>query len=151
MTRLRSALWLALAVAWTAAGSASVAASERAAVAALPFDAATFSNDLNRIASLDRTTGTAGENEAIDYIAVELSKASVEWKVEPFQAYVSFPLRASLAVDGVAAGDALTYSFGGNTPVEGVSGRLVVASVRTRPTGIRLVGSHCPLTATGSS
>jgi len=116
-------------------GSVSQAAPAKAGHVPLPFDKAAFRKDLDRIASLDRTTGGEGENQSIDYIAGQLAKSSVAWKIEPFRAYVSFPVSASLVVDGAGFGDALTYSFSGNTPAAGITGRLAVASVAAAPDG----------------
>lgn len=117
------------------AGLGPSAAAATPLVPPLPFDAIALDKDLRAIGSLDRTTGTRGENRAIDYIAGELSKASIAWRIEPFEAYVSFPLRASLAIDGEKVAGAVTYSFSGNTPPGGVTGRLAVATVRDVPGG----------------
>jgi Iap family predicted aminopeptidase len=95
--------------------------------AGLPFDEPAFRGDLRSIASEDRSTGAPGENRAIDYVAGELKRSGIAAKVYPFSALVSFPLEASLSVDGRRVGEALTYSFSGTTPPQGVTGRLYVA------------------------
>jgi hypothetical protein len=107
--------------------------SQQARSQGLPFDEAKFSRDLDSIASYDRSTGSAGENHAIDYLDAELKKSGISTTIYPFSALVSFPLRASLTVDGQSAGEALTYSFSGNTPSQGVAGRLYVADFKPVP------------------
>ena len=95
--------------------------------AELTFDEATFERDLQSIALDDRSTGAPGENRAIDYLAGELKRSGIAATVYPFSALVSFPLKASLSVDGKPVGEALTYSFSSTTPPQGVTGRLYVA------------------------
>ena len=107
----------------------SVARTREPALSGLPFDATRFTRDLQGIASYDRSTGSAGENRAIDYLAAQLSHADIPTSVYPLSALVSFPLAASLTVDGKSVGAALTYSFSGTTPAEGVTGRVLVAEM----------------------
>lgn len=110
-------------------GEGSVTQTREPALSGLPFDETRFTRDLESIASYDRSTGSAGENRAIDYLAAELSHADIATAMYPFSALVSFPLAASLTVDGNSVGEALTYSFSGTTPAGGVTGRVLVAEI----------------------
>jgi hypothetical protein len=76
----------------------------------------------------DRTSGTEGEYKAVDYIVKTLrTYPGVEVEVHEFDAYLSFPVSASveLVSPGLEVFKAKTRSFSGTTPAEGVVGEIV--------------------------
>jgi hypothetical protein len=78
--------------------------------------------------AFDRTSGTEGEYKAVDYIVKTLrSYTGIEVEVHEFDAYLSFPISASveLVSPGSEVLRAKTRSFSGTTPEEGVVGDIV--------------------------
>lgn len=87
------------------------------------------------LCTLDRTSATEGEYKAVDYVVAELEAAGMQVQVHEFDAYLSYPISASVAVlkktqDGSVPEvemtlHAKTRAFSGTTPPEGVKGELV--------------------------
>jgi len=90
------------------------------------------------LCQLDRTSSSDGENEAIDYLVRELRALGIPVQVHEFEAYLSFPQKASVDVLGAQCQGgcqkgclvektlrAKTRAFSGLTPPEGVTGEVV--------------------------
>lgn len=85
--------------------------------------------DLEFLCGVDRTSGTAGERRAMDYIAQQLRAEGIRVDVHEFDAYLSYPREGRIEV---LAGDGLptqipakTRSFSGTTPPEGITAEVV--------------------------
>ncbi|NMB25891.1 MAG: M28 family peptidase [Firmicutes bacterium] len=84
---------------------------------------------------LDRTSASSGEFEAIDYIVAELKALGIPVDVHEFDAFLSFPQKASVEVleqdccsEHAKVEQVLrakTRAFSGATPPEGVTGEVV--------------------------
>lgn len=85
--------------------------------------------DLEFLCSLDRTSGTDGENQAMAYIADSLRAAGVEVELHSFDAYLSYPIAGDVTViagEGLPPGFAAkTRAFSGNTPPDGLAAEAV--------------------------
>jgi N-acetylated-alpha-linked acidic dipeptidase len=69
----------------------------------------------------DRTSGKAGERKAAAYLESRLKEYGVAYVRHEVRAFLSWPVRGSVAVDGSAAAiDGLAPAFGGSTPREGI-------------------------------
>jgi hypothetical protein len=79
---------------------------------------------LEWFARVRRDTGGGGEDAASDYIRAQLLAAGVPVTVHEFDAFLSYPVRATLMASGRTF-RALTHSFAVSTPAEGVSAELV--------------------------
>lgn len=83
---------------------------------------------LEKLVEWDRTSGTAGEYAAVDYIASVLEGYGLPVTIHEFSAYLSYPVHGGLQVtlDGETVDlKAKTRAFSANTPDEGVSAELV--------------------------
>lgn len=82
---------------------------------------------LEYLNTVDRTSGTEGEFEAVRWLCQKLEAYGVEHEVHEFDAYLSFPIRASLRVTAPIEKEirAKTRSFGASTPPSGLSGEIV--------------------------
>ena len=83
---------------------------------------------LERLVTWDRTSGTAGEHAAIDYVVDTLRSYGLPVTVHEYDGYLSFPEHGALTVhgaDGPRDVRAKTRAFSANTPPEGVRGGLV--------------------------
>jgi N-acetylated-alpha-linked acidic dipeptidase len=70
----------------------------------------------------DRTSGKDGERKAAAYLEERLKEYGVAHVRHEVRAFLSWPVRASVAVDGSGAAlDALAPAFGGSTPREGIA------------------------------
>ncbi|MDB5623006.1 MAG: peptidase [Devosia sp.] len=83
---------------------------------------------LEKLCEWDRSTGTQGELEAVDYVKSVLESYGLPVTVHEYQAYISHPVSGGLQV--TVAGETLdipakTRAFSANTPAEGISGDLV--------------------------
>lgn len=89
--------------------------------------------DLEYLCAIDRTSGTDGERQAMDYIARTLRADGIGVDVHEFDAYLSYPLSGRIDVvagDGLPAGiTAKTRAFSPNTPDDGVTGGGVTADL----------------------
>jgi N-acetylated-alpha-linked acidic dipeptidase len=92
-----------------------------------PVDAAELMRTVNHLSKIDRTSGTAGEYLSVEWLAAKLKEYGVDCKVYEFDAYLSFPIRASLRVLGPVEKEirAKTRAFGACSPAEGLEGELV--------------------------
>lgn len=85
--------------------------------------------DLEVLCSVDRTSGTAGERRAMDYIAQRLRAEGIRVEVYEFAAYLSYPREGRIEVVAGAglprAIAAKTRAFSGTTPPEGVTAEVV--------------------------
>jgi hypothetical protein len=69
----------------------------------------------------DRTSGKEGERKAAAYLEARLKEYGVAHTRHEVRAFLSWPVRASVAVDGSAADlDGIAPAFGGSTPREGI-------------------------------
>jgi len=82
---------------------------------------------LEYFSTLNRDAGSEDEHRACRYIAEQLQSAGVRHDLYECQAYLSHPRSAGLTVyhPRYQTIQALTHSFSGNTPVQGVSGEVV--------------------------
>lgn len=83
---------------------------------------------LERLVELDRTSGTQGELDAIDYVVRTLEAYGLPVTVHEYQAYLSYPEHGALTVrtgDGAREIRAKTRAFSANTPAAGAQGLLV--------------------------
>ena len=82
---------------------------------------------VSHLSTIDRTSGTAGEYGSIDWLAAKLDEYGVQCEVLEFDAYLSFPIRASLRVLEPEAKEirAKTRAFGACSPAQGLEGELV--------------------------
>ena len=83
---------------------------------------------LGRLVEWDRTSGTQGEADAIDYVVRTLETYGLPVTVHEYQAYLSYPEHGALSVrteEGVREVRAKTRAFSATTPEAGVQGLLV--------------------------
>lgn len=82
---------------------------------------------LEYLCSFDRTSGTEGEERAVQYVIDQLKAWGVPVEVHEFQAYLSNPVAAVVEVLGNGRRElkAKTKSFSGETVAEGVVGEVV--------------------------
>jgi hypothetical protein len=96
---------------------------------------------LEWFSEVDRTAGTEGDRRAVEYVASYLREIGVEAAVYEFDAYISHPIGASLAITSpeemniCCKSRAMSYS----TPPQGISGELVY--VPSAAAGIGLSGA----------
>lgn len=83
---------------------------------------------LEWFSTVRRDTGGAGEDAACGYIRDQLLAAGVPAQVHEFDAFLSYPIAASLEADGVSHA-CVTHSFGASTRAGGVSADLVHVDV----------------------
>ncbi|HEX6990147.1 MAG TPA: M28 family peptidase [Bacillota bacterium] len=77
---------------------------------------------LEWFAQVRRDTGGPGEDRAVDYIASQLREAGIPTQVHEFDAFLSYPIRATLEVLAPEPMQirCLTHSFGRSTGPQGV-------------------------------
>lgn len=83
---------------------------------------------LEKLVEWDRTSGTQGEYEAVDYVKSVLESYGLPVKIHEYRAYLSYPVSGGLSVqlDGETVElKAKTRAFSANTPPEGLSGEIV--------------------------
>lgn len=82
-------------------------------------------SDLEYLATLDKLSGSAQANEAADYIANQMIKYGIFYRMEVFQQYLSNPITAQLELLGFGQIiQCRPRSFSGHCP-QGVIGQLV--------------------------
>lgn len=81
---------------------------------------------------VDRTAASDGERAAADYLDRKLSDYGVAHTKYEARLYLSWPGRATLAVDGLPPMNAKTAAFAAATPSDGVSAALIVNPTLTR-------------------
>lgn len=93
---------------------------------------------LEYLNTVDRTSGTAGEFEAVAWLTRQLEEYGVPYTVEEFEAYLSFPVRANLRVVAPIEREvrAKTKAFGLPTPPGGIEGELVYIPVVADEVGL---------------
>jgi hypothetical protein len=79
--------------------------------------------DVEAFAALDRTSGQAGESQAVDYILAELRAAGIHANVHEFDSYLSYPGPARLRA-GASEIECITHSFAAPTTAEGLQAEL---------------------------
>lgn len=82
---------------------------------------ANLQRGLDAFAPLDRISGGPGEAAAVRYLAGELDRLGIPYKVHRLRLFLSWPVKASLTVDGAVLA-AVTPSFSISTPAAGVTG-----------------------------
>ena len=89
-------------------------------------DAARLQKHLEWFAKVPRDTAGPGEDRAAEYIAGQLTHAGVPVKLYEFDAFLSYPIDATIRVEGTEGFQprALTHSFGRSVP-EGLTANLV--------------------------
>ncbi|MBA3890782.1 MAG: M28 family peptidase [Gemmatimonadaceae bacterium] len=83
---------------------------------------------LERLVEWDRTSGTQGEFDAVDYIVRTLESYGLPVTVHEYRAFLSYPEHGALTVvhgDATSEIRAKTRAFSATTSAEGVSGPLV--------------------------
>lgn len=83
---------------------------------------------LEKLVEWDRTSGTQGEYEAVDYVKSVLESYGLPVTVHEYRAYLSYPVSGALSVqlDGETVDlKAKTRAFSANTPPEGLTGEIV--------------------------
>ncbi len=92
---------------------------------------------LESICQWERYTGTDGENQAVDYIAGELSALGIDVTVHEFDALISIPGKTSLDILGETNEHipAITAVFGATTGAAGVTGDAVYVGEALAPEG----------------
>lgn len=83
---------------------------------------------LEKLVEWDRTSGTQGEYEAVDYVRSILESYGLPVTIHEYRAYLSYPVSGGLSVeiDGETVElKAKTRAFSANTPTEGLSGQIV--------------------------
>ncbi len=99
---------------------------------------------LDYFATVDRTSGTAGEREAVDYLTRTLQGYGIATEVREFQGYLSYPGAATLEI---LAPTPLTIpcrtrSFGGATPPGGLELDLTFVDVARQLEQGAMIFSH---------
>ncbi|MGE5580178.1 MAG: M28 family peptidase [Bacillota bacterium] len=79
---------------------------------------------LEYLCAIDRTSGTPGEDKAMNYIAEVLKSYGVDVTMHKFDAYLSYPVSAKVVVNGKELA-AKTRAFSESTPAGGVEGEIV--------------------------
>jgi hypothetical protein len=97
--------------------------SDRALVRGMVADIsrANLQRGLDAFAPLDRISGGPGEAAAVRYLAGELDRLGIPYKVHTLRLFLSWPVKASLTVNGTTLA-AVTPSFSISTPASGVTG-----------------------------
>ena len=90
-------------------------------------DGAELYRTVDHLSKIDRTSGTAGEYQAVEWLAQKCAGYGVQCEILEFDAYLSFPIRASLRVMAPVEKEirAKTRAFGACSPPEGLEGDLV--------------------------
>lgn len=93
---------------------------------------------LNKLNVMDRTSGTAGEFESVHWLVRKLETYGIPCQVHEFEAYLSYPVRASLRVVAPVEREvpAKTKAFGLCTPPQGITGDLVYVPVIADEVGL---------------
>jgi Peptidase family M28 len=99
---------------------------------------------LEYFATVDRTSGTPGEREAVDYLCRTLAADGIRTEVREFTGYISWPGPATLEI---LAPERLTIpcrtrSFGQSTPPEGIELDLVFVDVGSQLERGAMIFSH---------
>lgn len=84
--------------------------------------------NLEKLVEWDRTSGTQGEYEAVDYVKSVLESYGLPVTIHEYRAYLSYPVSGALSVqlDGETVDlKAKTRAFSANTPPEGLTGEIV--------------------------
>jgi hypothetical protein len=89
---------------------------------------------LEVLAGLDRLSGSAGERQAVEYLAETLKGYGVRTELLEFDSYISYPLEAELLVLEPETREipCRTRSFSAPTPSEGLEGELVFVASAPR-------------------
>ncbi|MEA4881401.1 MAG: hypothetical protein VB045_07985, partial [Synergistaceae bacterium] len=80
------------------------------------------------LGSLDKTSGTQGEFEAVEYLCKQLKGYGVKFKIFDYKSYLSYPWKGSLewkTSDTSKKIEAKTRAFSANTPEEGITGKVI--------------------------
>ncbi len=99
---------------------------------------------LDYFATVDRTSGTAGEREAVKYLRGVLDAEGIRTEVREFQGYISWPGPAKLEILAPERFEIAcrTRSFGGSTPPEGVELDLTFVDVARQLEQGAMIFSH---------
>lgn len=84
--------------------------------------------NLEKLVEWDRTSGTQGEYEAVNYVKSVLESYGLPVTIHEYRAYLSYPVSGALSVqlDGETVDlKAKTRAFSANTPPEGLTGEIV--------------------------
>lgn len=94
---------------------------------------------LEYLNTVDRTSGTEGEFESVRWLAKKLAEYGVQYKIHEFEAYLSFPVRASLRVVAPVEKEirAKTRAFGACTPPAGLEGEVVFVNSNVKGIGFQ--------------
>lgn len=94
---------------------------------------------LEYLNTVDRTSGTEGEFEAVRWLAKKMEEYGVKFRIHEFDAYLSFPIRASLRVVFPLEKEirAKTRSFGASTPPSGLEGEVVFVNSSVQGIGFQ--------------
>jgi N-acetylated-alpha-linked acidic dipeptidase len=89
--------------------------------------------------TVDRTSGTEGEFEAVRWIARKLEEYGVQYRIHEFEGYLSFPIRASLRVVAPEGKEirAKTRAFGACTPPAGLEGEVIFVDSSVKGIGFQ--------------
>ena len=94
---------------------------------------------LEYLDTVDRTSGTEGEFEAVRWLARKMEEYGVQFRIHEFEAYLSFPIRASLRVVAPLEKEirAKTRSFGASTPPAGLEGEVIFVDSQVKGIGFQ--------------
>ncbi len=103
-----------------------------------------LSAHLDYFATVDRTSGTAGEREAVDYLTRTLGGYGIATEVREFQGYLSYPGAATLEILAPVplTIPCRTRSFGGATPPGGLDLDLTFVDVARQLEQGAMIFSH---------
>lgn len=90
------------------------------------------------LGQIDRTSGTEGEYQAVDFIVDVLRSEGIPYRVHEFRAYLSYPRGARLRVLEPRPREIAckTRAFGASTPSGGLEGELVFVPVHPSQKGV---------------
>lgn len=86
--------------------------------------------NLESLCKLDKTSGTNGEFEAVEYLKKQLNEYGIENDIYEYKGYLSYPINAKIEIvskDNTIV-EAKTRAFSGRTGEEGVEGELIYIS-----------------------
>ena len=91
------------------------------------------------LSGIERVSAKEGEYQAVDYLLKKLAEYGIEREVHEFDAYLSYPIRASLRVLSPTMKEirAKTRSFGHPTPPEGLEGEAVWVESKVKGIGFQ--------------
>jgi len=119
-------------------------ASDLIAAVQAAVDPARLTAHLAYFATVDRTSGTAGEREAVNYLLRTLAADGIKTEVQEFTGYLSYPGPATLEI---LAPERITIpcrtrSFGVSTPPEGIKLDLAFVDVARQLEQGAMIFSH---------